>query len=129
MKHADVNTNKIWQTRCNLILHTEQNFINKIFSSYEVSQSHHMLWSFIILQCFHLFVHDIRQLPRQIPVVGLHLIMILLLVFFNQPLINAKRLTAGIHKLPEKRGMKKLKAKQQAQNSNMQYRKTSIQPL
>lgn len=49
----------------------------------------------------YLFVHDVRQLSGHVPVVGLHLIVILLLVFFNQPFIHPQRVTAGVHKLPE----------------------------
>lgn len=48
-------------------------------------------------------MHDVRQLPGQVPVVGFHLIMILLLVFFDQPLVHSQRLAAGVHKLPEER--------------------------
>lgn len=46
-------------------------------------------------------MHDVRQLPGQVPVVGLHLVMILLLVLFDQSLVHCQRLTAGVHKLPE----------------------------
>lgn len=52
---------------------------------------------------FYLFVHDVWQLPGQVPVVGLHLIMILLLILFDEPLVHSQRLTAGIHKLPAER--------------------------
>lgn len=45
-------------------------------------------------------MHDAGQLPRQVPVVGLHLVVILLLVLFDQPLVHAQRLTAGVHELP-----------------------------
>lgn len=46
-------------------------------------------------------MHDVGQLPGQVPVVGLHLIVILLLVLFDQPLVHSQRLAAGVHKLPE----------------------------
>lgn len=49
-------------------------------------------------------MHDVGQLPGQVPVVGLHLIMILLLVLFDQALVHSQALTAGVHELPvEKR--------------------------
>lgn len=47
-----------------------------------------------------LFVHDGGQLSGQVPVVGLHLIMVLLLVLLYQALIHTQGLTTGVHKLP-----------------------------
>lgn len=37
----------------------------------------------------YLLVHDDGQLSGQVSVVGFHFIMILLLVFFDQPLVDA----------------------------------------
>ena len=49
----------------------------------------------------YLFVHDVWQLPGQVPVVGLHLVMVLLLVLLDQPLVHSQPLTAGVHELPD----------------------------
>lgn len=48
----------------------------------------------------YLLVHDAGQLPGQVPVVGLHLIVILLLVLLYQTLVDRQRQAAGIRKLP-----------------------------
>lgn len=48
----------------------------------------------------YLLVHDGGQLPGQVPVVGLHLIMILLLVLLYQTLVHRQGLAAGVCKLP-----------------------------
>lgn len=48
-------------------------------------------------------MHDVWQLSGQVPVAGLHLIVILLLIFFDESLVHSQRLTTGIHKLPEER--------------------------
>lgn len=45
-------------------------------------------------------MHDVGQLPGEVPVVGLHLVMIFLLVFLDQPLVHSQRLTTGVHELP-----------------------------
>ena len=45
-------------------------------------------------------VHDGRQLSGQVPVVGLHLVMVLLLVLFDQALIDAQTVATGLDKLP-----------------------------
>lgn len=70
---------------------TEQSRISKI-------------WTHVFRTPSYLLVHDAGQLPGQVPVVGLHLIMILLLVLFDQALVHSQPLTAGVHELPvEKR--------------------------
>lgn len=48
----------------------------------------------------YLLVHDAGQLPGQVPVVGLHLIMVLLLVLLYQTLVHCQCLATGVHKLP-----------------------------
>lgn len=48
----------------------------------------------------YLLVHDCGQLPGQVPVVGLHLIMILLLVLLYQTLVHRQCLAAGVCELP-----------------------------
>lgn len=45
-------------------------------------------------------MHDVGQLPRQVPVVGFHLVVVLLLILFDQALVDTQRLTAGVYKLP-----------------------------
>lgn len=51
--------------------------------------------------CTHLLMHDDGQLSGEVPVVGLHLIVIFLLVLFDQPLVHSQPLTAGVHELPD----------------------------
>lgn len=45
-------------------------------------------------------MHDDGQLSGQVSVVGFHLVMVLLLVLFNQPLINAQTLATCLDKMP-----------------------------
>lgn len=45
-------------------------------------------------------MHDDGQLPGEVSVVGFHLIVILLLVFFDQTLVNAQAMAACLHKVP-----------------------------
>ena len=49
----------------------------------------------------YLLVHDAGQLPGQVPVAGLHLVVVLLLVLLDQPLVHPQGLPTGVHKLPE----------------------------
>lgn len=53
-----------------------------------------------VFECVYLFVHDKRQLSGQVSVAGLHLIVILLLIFLYQPLIHTQSLATSLHKLP-----------------------------
>lgn len=48
-------------------------------------------------------MHYAGQLPRQVPVVGLHLIVILVLVLLYQALVHRQRLAARVHELPADR--------------------------
>lgn len=48
----------------------------------------------------YLLVHDDGQLPGQVSVVGLHLVMILLLVLLDETLIDAQAVAAGLHEIP-----------------------------
>lgn len=48
-------------------------------------------------------MHYAGQLPRQVPVVGLHLIMILVLVLLYQALVHRQCLAARVHELPAHR--------------------------
>lgn len=66
----------------------------------------------------YLLVHDAGQLPGQVPVVGLHLIVILLLVLLYQTLVHRQRLAAGVCKLPAdtKTLVKKLSLSQRPQS-------------
>lgn len=50
--------------------------------------------------CTHLLMHDDGQLSGEVPVVGLHLIVIFLLVLFDQPLVDAQAVAARLHKMP-----------------------------
>lgn len=50
--------------------------------------------------CTHLLMHDDGQLSGEVPVVGLHLIVILLLVLFDQPLVDAQAVATRLHKMP-----------------------------
>lgn len=59
----------------------------------------------------YLLVHYAGQLPRQVPVVGLHLIMILVLVLLYQTLVHCQCLAARVHELPADR---KTRIKKQA---------------
>lgn len=45
-------------------------------------------------------MHYAGQLPRQVPVVGLHLIMILVLVLLYQTLVHRQCLAARVRELP-----------------------------
>lgn len=44
-------------------------------------------------------MHDDGQLPGKVSVVGFHLIVILLLVLFDQALVNAQAVAACLHKV------------------------------
>lgn len=46
-------------------------------------------------------MHDDGQLSGQVSVVGFHLIVVLLLVLFDQSLINAQAVATGLHKMPD----------------------------
>lgn len=48
-------------------------------------------------------MHYAGQLPCQVPVVGLHLIMILVLVLLYQALVHRQCLAARVHELPADR--------------------------
>lgn len=48
----------------------------------------------------YLLVHDGGQLTGQVPVVGLHLIVVLLLVLLDQALVHRQRLAARVSELP-----------------------------
>lgn len=48
----------------------------------------------------YLFVHDGGQFSGQVSVAGLHLVMVLLLVLFDQLFIHPQTLATGVHKLP-----------------------------
>lgn len=58
----------------------------------------------------YLLIHNAGQLPGQVSVAGLHLVVILLLVLFDQSLVYYKCLTTGVHKMPEDRGKAECKA-------------------
>lgn len=45
-------------------------------------------------------MHDVRQLSGQVPVAGLHLIVVLVLVFFYQSFVDAQSVTTRVYKLP-----------------------------
>lgn len=48
----------------------------------------------------YLLVHDGGQLAGQVPVVGLHLIVVLLLVLLDQALVHRQRLAARVGEMP-----------------------------
>lgn len=54
--------------------------------------------------CTHLLVHDDGQLSGEISVVGFHLVVILLLVFFNESLIDPQAVAARLNEMPACRG-------------------------
>lgn len=62
-----------------------------------------MLW----LLTTHLLVHDDGQLSGQVSVVGFHLVVVLLLVLFDQTLVNAQAVAARLHKMPAKQNKDK----------------------
>lgn len=48
----------------------------------------------------YLLVHDDGQLSGQVSVVCLHLVVVFLLVLFDQSLVNAQTVATGLHKMP-----------------------------
>lgn len=53
------------------------------------------------LSLVYLLMHYAGQLSGQVPVIGLHLIMILMLVLLYQTLVHRQCLATRIHELPE----------------------------
>lgn len=53
------------------------------------------------LSLVYLLMHYAGQLPGQVPVIGLHLIMILMLVLLYQTLVHRQCLATSVHELPE----------------------------
>lgn len=45
-------------------------------------------------------MHDNGQLSGKVPIVGFHLIVILLLILFNQSLIDAQAVATCLYKMP-----------------------------